>query len=192
MLDELTELLDVKQLLNIQVRRLSLGERMKMELIAALLHRPKILFLDEPTIGLDIISQKKIREFLKFFNEQNKTTIMLTSHYMQDIEDLCERAIIINHGEIVFDGTLARVNDCFSGKKIVRLQLSNFVDESVLKTFPGFKETDGQSVTYEVVKENVRDLSRRMLTDLPVADLTIEDIPVEEGIALLYQSGGTK
>ena len=192
MLDELTELLDVKQLLNIQVRRLSLGERMKMELIAALLHRPKILFLDEPTIGLDIISQKKIREFLKFFNEQNKTTIMLTSHYMQDIEDLCERAIIINHGEIVFDGTLARVNDCFSGKKIVRLQLSNFVDESVLKTFPGFKSTEGQSVTYEVVKDNVRDLSRRMLTDLPVADLTIEDIPVEEGIALLYQSGGTK
>lgn len=97
-LDELTEMLDVKDLLNIQVRRLSLGERMKMELIASLIHRPKVIFLDEPTIGLDLISQKRIREFLKDYNEQTKATVILTSHYMADIEDLCKRAIIINQG----------------------------------------------------------------------------------------------
>lgn len=116
-LDELTEMLDVKDLLNIQVRRLSLGERMKMELIASLIHRPKVIFLDEPTIGLDLISQKRIREFLKYYNQQTKATVILTSHYMADIEDLCKRTIIINQGKIVYDGDLRRVNELFHAKK---------------------------------------------------------------------------
>lgn len=116
-LDELTEMLDVKDLLNIQVRRLSLGERMKMELIASLIHRPKVIFLDEPTIGLDLISQKRIREFLKYYNQQTKATVILTSHYMADIEDLCKRTIIINQGKIVYDGDLRRVNEPVSCKK---------------------------------------------------------------------------
>lgn len=116
-LDELTEMLDVKDLLNIQVRRLSLGERMKMELIASLIHRPKVIFLDEPTIGLDLISQKRIREFLKYYNQQTKATVILTSHYMADIEDLCKRTIIINQGKIVYDGDLRRVNELFHAKR---------------------------------------------------------------------------
>lgn len=108
--EELSDLLEVKELLQIQARRLSLGERMKMEILAALIHDPDILFLDEPTIGLDIISQQKIREFLKVINEEKKTTIILTSHYMGDVEALCKRAVIINHGKLVFDGKLDDLN----------------------------------------------------------------------------------
>jgi ABC-2 type transport system ATP-binding protein len=103
-LDELSELLDVKELLDVQVRNLSLGERMKMELLAALIHKPKVIFLDEPTIGLDIIAQKNIRDFLKYYNMQEKITIMLTSHYLEDIEALCQRTIVINNGSLVYDG----------------------------------------------------------------------------------------
>jgi ABC-type uncharacterized transport system, ATPase component len=125
-LEELSELLGVRDLMNVQVRRLSLGERMKMELIASLIHRPKVLFLGEPTIGLDIISQKKIRDFLKYFNQQTKTTVILTSHYMNDIEDLCKRVIIINEGALVFDGELKKVNDLFNQKKLITLKLSYF------------------------------------------------------------------
>ena len=106
-IEELTRLLDVKDKLNVMVRELSLGERMKMELIAALLHRPRVLFLDEPTIGLDVLSQKKVREFLRHHNRERKTTMILTSHYMTDIEELCERVVIIDHGSIFFDGSVS-------------------------------------------------------------------------------------
>jgi ABC-2 type transport system ATP-binding protein len=123
-LNELTELLDVKDLLSVQVRRLSLGERMKMELIAALIHKPKLIFLDEPTIGLDILSQKKMREFFKYYNREKKATIILTSHYIADIEDLCKRSIIINQGRIVYDGDLQGVNEVFAQSKVIKLQLS--------------------------------------------------------------------
>lgn len=109
-LNELCELLDVKDMLDIQVRNLSLGERMKMELVAALLHKPEVLFLDEPTIGLDIIAQKKVRSFLKYYNEQEKITVLLTSHYMEDIETLCNRSIVINHGKIVYDGETSKIS----------------------------------------------------------------------------------
>ena len=110
---ELTEMLDVREQLDVMVRELSLGQRMKMELIAALLHRPKVLFLDEPTIGLDVVSQKTVREFLKRHNTQSRTTILLTSHYMQDIEELCERVILIDHGRVMFDGLLDRIVEQF-------------------------------------------------------------------------------
>ena len=120
----------MKDLLNVQVRRLSLGERMKMELIAALIHKPSLIFLDEPTIGLDILSQKKIREFFKYYNQQKKATIILTSHYMEDVEDLCKRAIIINQGQIVFDGDLHRVNEVFAQSKVIKLQLSEPVSRA--------------------------------------------------------------
>ena len=134
-LAELTELLDVKDLLNVQVRRLSLGERMKMELIAALIHKPKLIFLDEPTIGLDILSQVKIREFLKYYNQQKKATVILTSHYMDDVVDLCRRVIIINQGRIVYDGELNRVNELFAQSKIIKLQLSSPVGRTALESF---------------------------------------------------------
>ncbi len=188
-LDELTDLLDVRHLLNIQVRRLSLGERMKMELIASLIHKPKILFLDEPTIGLDIITQKKIREFLKYYNEQNKTTVLLTSHYMKDIVDLCRRSIIINNGEIIFDGDLNRVNEYFSGRKLIKLQLGRNIEEGVLKQFGRLKKIEGMTAVFEVDKNEVGKLSGKMIESLPIIDYTIEDIPVEEGITILYEQG---
>ncbi len=188
-LEELSELLDVKHLLNIQVRRLSLGERMKMELIAALIHKPRVLFLDEPTIGLDIMSQKKIRSFLKYYNEQYKATILLTSHYMKDIEDLCRRAVVISKGAVVYDGDLARINDVFSGKKLVRLQLSQQIELPVLESFGEVLETDGYSATFEVCRQNALQLTKNIQDKLPVEDFNIVDVPVEEGIAMLLQKG---
>src|SRR4029077_6980154 len=119
---EMTELLDVKDKLNVSVRELSLGERMKMELIASLLHQPKVLFLDEPTIGLDVVSQKTVREFLREHNAKHHTTILLTSHYMTDIQELCPRVIIIDHGRIFFDGQLSEIVDRFADSKLVTIQ----------------------------------------------------------------------
>src|SRR6185503_17628523 len=118
-------LLGVTGKLNVSVRELSLGERMKMELIASLLHKPKVLFLDEPTIGLDVISQKAVREFLREYNEREKTTILLTSHYMTDIQELCRRVIIIDHGSIFFDGQLSEVLDRFADFKLVTIQCAD-------------------------------------------------------------------
>ncbi|MFZ6030858.1 MAG: ABC transporter ATP-binding protein [Chloroflexota bacterium] len=186
-LAELTELLDVKDLLNVQVRRLSLGERMKMELVAALLHKPRLIFLDEPTIGLDIISQKKIREFFKYYNQQKKATVILTSHYMEDVEDLCKRVVIINAGQIVFNGDLHRVNDLFAQSKVIKLQLSEAVSQETLAAFGQVKEYTGFAATLEVPRAALKARSKAILDQLPVVDFNIEDIPVEEGIALLYQ-----
>src|SRR5215212_3242178 len=125
MVGELTEMLDVGDKLDVMVRELSLGERMKMELIAALLHSPRVLFLDEPTIGLDVTSQKKVREFLRHYNAENRIVTMLTSHYMQDIEELCERVIIIDHGRIFFDGPLNQIIDRFATHKILGLRFAD-------------------------------------------------------------------
>jgi len=186
-LAELTELLDVKDLLNVQVRRLSLGERMKMELIAALIHKPRLVFLDEPTIGLDILSQKKIREFLKYYNQDKKATVVLTSHYMQDVEELCRRAIIINQGRIVFDGDLLRVNELFAQSKIIKLQLSSRVSQADLAAFGQVREHSDFTATLQVLRTQVKECSKAILDQLPVVDFNIEDIPVEDGIALLYQ-----
>src|SRR5205085_9825334 len=118
---EMTEMLDVKDKLGVMVRELSLGERMKMELIASLLHQPKVLFLDEPTIGLDVVSQKTVREFLRELNSKHQTTILLTSHYMTDIQELCKRVIIIDRGTIFFDGRLSEVLDRFADSKLVTI-----------------------------------------------------------------------
>jgi ABC-2 type transport system ATP-binding protein len=186
-LAELTELLDVKDLLSVQVRRLSLGERMKMELIAALIHKPKLIFLDEPIIGLDILSQKKIREFFKYYNQEKKATIILTSHYMEDVEDLCKRAIIINQGQLVFDGDLLRVNEVFAQTKVVKLQLAHPVSREGLAAFGKVKEHAEFTATLEVPRGELKERSKAILDQLPVVDFNIEDIPVEEGIALLYQ-----
>jgi ABC-2 type transport system ATP-binding protein len=186
-LAEMTKLLDVKDLLNVQVRRLSLGERMKMELIAALIHKPKLIFLDEPTIGLDILSQKKIREFFKYYNQEKKATVILTSHYMGDVEELCKRTIIINQGRIVYDGDLIRVNELFAQSKVIRLQLSGPVSQSSLESFGQVKELTELTATLEVPRVELKERSKAILDHLPVVDFNIEDIPVEEGIALLYQ-----
>lgn len=189
-LEELTELLDVKDLLKVQVRRLSLGERMKMELIASLIHRPKVIFLDEPTIGLDIISQKKIRDFLKYYNQQEKVSIILTSHYMEDIEDLCKRTIIINSGKVVYDGALKNVNDMFSAKKLLKIQFYRQVAKTEIEAYGVIREYDGYNVILEVNKENLQETYQNILGKMPILDFNIEDIPIEEGISELYKKSG--
>lgn len=186
-LEELTELLDVKDLLNVQVRRLSLGERMKMELIAALIHRPKVIYLDEPTIGLDIISQKNIRNFLKYYNQQNKTTILLTSHYMNDIEELCNRAVIINDGRLVFDDEIANLNKDFSNCKILKLQFGEKVTTDILEKYGKIRSNDGYQVELEVNKNMVKECAKIILDDYKVLDFNIDDVPIEESIEIIFR-----
>src|SRR5204863_2056154 len=145
-LAELTEMLNCRDKLNVMVRELSLGERMKMELIAALLHQPKVLFLDEPTIGLDVISQKTVREFLRDHNAKRKTTILLTSHYMADIQELCRRVIIIDHGTIFFDGQLNEILDRFADSKLITIQFAGAeCSEDKLRRYGELVERDAVS-----------------------------------------------
>jgi len=182
---ELTELLDCKDKLDVMVRELSLGERMKMELIAALLHSPKVLFLDEPTIGLDVTSQKKVREFLRHYNGENKIVTMLTSHYMQDIEELCARVIIIDHGKLFFDGPLNAIIDRFATHKIVGLAFDN----DTQCDFAGLGEVVERSpgrVRLKVPRAKVAETCREVLTACRVTDLNVEELPVEEVIRQLF------
>lgn len=184
---ELSELLEVKELLNVQVRRLSLGERMKMEILAALIHRPDILFLDEPTIGLDILSQKEIREFLKIYNAQWKTTVIVTSHYMADIEALCDRAVIINQGRLVYDGKLGEVNQLLGKRKLLSVKTSCPVDMEGWRAFGMVREVSAAGAVLEVPQEKVQDVLAAILSGLQVEDFTVTEIPIEEGIARFYQ-----
>lgn len=160
-LDELTDLLGVGSLLQVQVRRLSLGERMKMELIAALLHRPELLYLDEPTIGLDILSQRSIRDFLRHYNRQTRTTILLTSHYTADIEAICPRSIIINHGSVVFDGPLGEVSEVFGHKKLVSIKAGRDLTAGELAPFGAVRELQHNTALLEVERPVRRRGGRR-------------------------------
>ena len=184
---ELAELLDVKDLVNVQVRRLSLGERMKMEILAALIHRPDILFLDEPTIGLDILSQQKIRKFLKYYNEQWKTTVIITSHYMADIEALCDRTVIINQGQLVYDGELADINRLLGGRKLLTVKTSGAVDEKAWTAFGTVREIHSAGAVLEIPHEQTREILTAILNGLPVEDFNVTEIPLEESIARFYQ-----
>lgn len=183
--NELVTLLAVQKLLNIPIRKLSLGERMKMELIGALLHGPKILFLDEPTIGLDIISQEEIRKFLRKHNEDAKTTILLTSHYMKDVEALCKRIIVINEGSIVYDGLLADLVNTYANVKRVNVQLSNPITNTPkeIGTVITHSET---SIAFEIPKNKINESTSLILSSLPVADLSIEDVPIEEVVKQIF------
>lgn len=187
-LDQLTELLLVRDKLNVMVRELSLGERMKMELIASLLHQPKVLFLDEPTIGLDVVSQKIIREFLRQYNLERKTTILLTSHYMADIQELCRRVIIIDRGTLFFDGKLSEVLDRFADFKLItihcaRTEAENSVDWAaygeVVEKAPG-------SLTFKVKRDRVIPVCKALLDTLPVDDIDIKEVPIEEVIRRIF------
>ena len=176
---ELTEMLDVRAQLDVMVRELSLGQRMKMELIAALLHQPRVLFLDEPTIGLDVVSQKTVREFLKAHNARSKTTILLTSHYMQDIEELCERVILIDHGRLMFDGPLERIVERFAANKIVEAKFSSPATCD-FSTLGRVLELAPDSVRIETPRIQVAEVCRALLDRAPVADLTVTEPPIEE------------
>ncbi len=185
---ELTELLEVKDKLNIMVRELSLGERMKMELIAALLHQPKVLFLDEPTIGLDVVSQKTVREFLRHHNALRKTTILLTSHYMVDIQELCQRVIIIDRGQIFFDGRLNEVLDRFADFKLVTIQCASPSSWSGdgLERFGEVIDRTPVSVKLKVKRDRVISVCKALLDELPVSDIDIQEVPIEEIIRQIF------
>lgn len=189
-LDELVDLLDVRAKLNVMVRELSLGERMKMELIAALLHRPRVLFLDEPTIGLDVVSQKAVRNFLREYNRKHKVTILLTSHYMADIKELCERVIIIHKGTKIYDGALNRLEgNAGTRKKIIKFlpELgAAFPETWQSKHGDTTRDATEGKFTVRVAAENVVSVSQEILTTGPVADITIEDVPLEDVIAELF------
>ena len=189
-LDELVSLLGVKDKLNVMVRELSLGERMKMELIAALLHRPRVLFLDEPTIGLDVVSQKAVRSFLREYNRKYRVTILLTSHYMADIKELCERVVVIHKGIKIYDGALDRLESgSGSRKKIIKFlpQNGSFPEHWTSRYGKATRNDEGQ-YTLNVDSENIGATSQEILSSGPVADITIEDVPLEDVIAELFQS----
>lgn len=181
----LSELLEVTDKMNVMVRELSLGERMKMELISALIHQPRVLFLDEPTIGLDVVSQKRVREFLRIYNQEHQIVTLLTSHYMQDIEELCHRVLVIDHGKIFFDGPLDKIIDRFSGHKIVSLTF----EKQAERDFSGYGvviEQTPVSVQLKVPRASVTETCRQLLEECHVSDINVQEVPVEEVIRQLF------
>ncbi|MFZ2192790.1 MAG: ABC transporter ATP-binding protein [Candidatus Moraniibacteriota bacterium] len=185
-LNELVELLDIKKILDIQVRKLSLGERMKCELVASLLHSPKVLFLDEPTIGLDVVAQKNIRDFLKKYNKEKKITIILTSHYMEDIEKLCKRIIIINQ-KIFYDGPLSDLIEKYAKNKILRVTFEDSVKEDDIKKFGTDYEFDPVDVKFKFPREQVKEKAKEILSsDLPVDDIMIDEVEAESIIRDIF------
>jgi len=185
---EMTELLGVKEKLNVSVRELSLGERMKMELIASLLHQPKVLFLDEPTIGLDVTSQKTVRDFIRRHNAEQKTTILLTSHYMADIQALCERVIIIDHGKLFFDGKLSEIVDRFADFKLVTIQCEKTEGYAAekLSGYGEVVEKTAEMIKFKVKRDRVIATCKALLDDLPVTDIDIQEVPIEDVIRQIF------
>ncbi|MEF2277717.1 ATP-binding cassette domain-containing protein [Deinococcus sp. YIM 134068] len=186
---EFTEVLGLEGILKKQVRKLSLGERMKCELAAALLHRPRVLFLDEPTIGLDVNMQESVRAFIRDYNERYGATVILTSHYMADVTALARRILVIDRGELVFDGDLAHLAAQGSGGKTVRLQLRRPVTAPQLARYGDDVRVDGLSAELTVPRAEVSTRAARLLADLDVADLTVEDPPIETVMAALFGRG---
>jgi ABC-2 type transport system ATP-binding protein len=186
-LDELTDLLSVQKLLGRPVRELSLGERMKMELIAALLHSPEVLFLDEPTIGLDVVAQHNIQQFLRYYQAERKITILLTSHYMKDIAALCRRVVVITDGAVKFDGSLSGVIDSFSGSKILTLRLAEGQSAEGLERFAVVDSVILPKVTLRCARQEVPKMLAAILQQYQVEDVAVEDPPLEEVISKLFE-----
>jgi viologen exporter family transport system ATP-binding protein len=184
MRDELVELLDVGDLVRKPVRNLSLGERMKVETVGALLHRPQVLFLDEPTIGLDVTMQKRIRIFIEEYNKRHGATVLLTSHYMADVEALCKRVIVIHHGRILFDGALSALADEFAAYKTIGVVLEN--GGAPLDAYGEVVHRDGDRVSLRVPKAETSRVAARLLAEHDVLDLTIEEPPIEDVIESVF------
>lgn len=185
-LDGLIDLLEVKDILKIQVRKLSLGQRMKCELIAALLHSPKVLFLDEPTIGLDVVMQKKMRDFIKVYNRRYKASIILTSHYMGDVKELCQRVIIIDKGKIIFDGDLNEIVEKYADHKVIKVVFGKAIDPKKLEKIADVKEYDYPSAVFLIKRGAVNAAAAELLRNFPVADLNIEEPSIEDIIREVF------
>jgi len=182
--DEFIELLELKDLVKKPVRNLSLGERMKVEIIGALLHRPRVLFLDEPTIGLDVTMQRRIRTFVEEYNLRTGATVLLTSHYMADVEALCKRVIVIHNGKLLFDGDLAALVDRFSAFKTICVDLPN--GYASFSQYGEVLSQDAGHVTLRIPRERTPDVTARILAEQRVEDLTVEDPPIEEVIEKVF------
>lgn len=185
-LDELVELLDLKDILKKQVRTLSLGERMKCEICISLLHRPQVLFLDEPTIGVDITMQARIRDFVAGYNRRYGATIILTSHYMADVTALCKRIIVIDHGHILFDGQLGELSAKLAPFKVIKIDLDREMDGYDFAALGDVILCEGRKVAIRVPKKSAPSVTDRLLSEVPVLDLTIEDPPIEDVIARAF------
>jgi ABC-2 type transport system ATP-binding protein len=185
-LDELTSLLEVKKLVGQPVRELSLGERMRMELIAALLHRPDLLLLDEPTIGLDVVSQRKVQDFLKHYQAEQKLTVLLTSHYMKDVQALCRRAIIINEGQIKHDGPLAEIVDRFSTYKVIELLFAGETLPADLDRYGEVFDENFPRAKLKVPRNQVPEILSALLSRYSLEDVGVHDRPLEEAIAEIF------
>ncbi len=185
-LTELVEMLEIEDILKVQVRKLSLGQRMKCELVAALLHSPKVLFLDEPTIGLDVVMQKKMRDFIKDYNQRFQSTIILTSHYMGDVKELCERVIIIDRGKIVFDGKLGDIIEKYADHKILSVVFQRGVKKDKLTTIGEVTEYAYPKATIKVPRRESSQKAAQLLQNFPIADLNIEEPPIEAVIREVF------
>jgi ABC-2 type transport system ATP-binding protein len=188
-LEELATMLDVSDKLHQPVRKLSLGERMKAELLAALLHHPQVLFLDEPTLGLDVNAQVAVREFLQQYNQRYGATILLTSHYMADITALCDRVLLIHQGKLIYDGLLEDLLDRFAPYRQVRVELAQALSPEELASFGEVESIQGQEVRFLVPREKLTASISRILAQLQVQDLNVSDPPIEEIIGRLFQTG---
>ena len=187
--DELIGLLDIEDLVRKPVRNLSLGERMKVEVVGSLLHLPRVLFLDEPTIGLDVTMQKRIRSFIAEYNRRHGATVLLTSHYMADVVALCKRVIVIHHGHILFDGALSSLSDRFAAYKTIAVDLAD--GSASLEAYGEVLEREGDRAKLRVPKADTPRIAARLLAEQEVADLTIEDPPIEDVIELVFAEGAT-
>ena len=190
-LQELAEMLTLQKQLTQPVRKLSLGERMKAELLAALLHHPQVLFLDEPTLGLDVNAQAAVRNFLQEYNQRYQATILLTSHYMADITALCKRVLLIHQGQLFYDGDLEKLLERFAPYREVRIELANLVAKEKLEDFAEIESIEGQEVRFLVKREKLTSTVSRILAQLEVIDLSVTDPPIEEVIGRLFEKGNT-
>lgn len=186
---ELTEMLTLEGKLTQPVRKLSLGERMKAELLAALLHRPHVLFLDEPTLGLDVNAQVAVRDFLREYNQRYQATVLLTSHYMADITALCERVLLIHQGKLMYDGSLNGLLEQFAPYREIHVELAEPLPKEKLMSYGDVQLLEGRAVSFMVPRESLTRTVSKMLADLEVIDLTVTEPPVEEVIGRVFQAG---
>ena len=186
---ELTEMLALEGKLNQPVRKLSLGERMKAELLAALLHQPQVLFLDEPTLGLDVNAQLGVREFLREYNRHTGATVLLTSHYMADITALCQRVLVIHQGQLIYDGSLEGLLERFAPYREVKVELAQQLPIQKLSTYGELEAVEGLQVRFLVRREELTSTVSRILAELEVRDLSVTEPPIEEVIGRVFSTG---
>lgn len=186
--NELTDLLGLKDHLHIQARKLSLGQRMKSELLAALLHTPKILFLDEPTIGLDVVAQKKMRDFIKEYNLKHNATILLTSHYMEDVKELCKRIIVIDKGKIIYDGSLEKIVSKYAKYKIIKIDFDKNPNIQKLQEIGEVKELNDFHAKIYVPREESIKRAIHLLEHFEITDFVVEELPIEEIIRQIFSN----